>query len=578
MNILSFFRILFLTSFKFRNKDPRDISLWRAEGGVSVEINPTRYAIDFSVPEIENGYLLRSPPFVLRPGVHEISLNVATTKGACSLGVLDVRQDNWIASRAIDASDRQFHVVVPVTRKTLVELIVSAGNVAGAGPISATLSSVELETHGDRAAAETIILQRSERAELARWRREVQPRILLENLEAEIARQVAEPSNGYGIVGAVEIGYAARSITTLTRGDRLYVFVANAGDDSVTVLERAHPGASLVWKCDLLFPEFSTPIDVQAIQTKTETVLGVSFFHMQDVASHFGMTGFGTIPLDLILDRSKSNSAIRIDKAEIRILFSRSGIQGARNSAFLDGGKLGRWIAVADRDASLIALLYQSSDDVEWRLPAVLIPLEDGFEPVGISGHIQGNNAVFYSASRLSPKLAQVVCGADNQTHAVSMTDIGGLSRSSIAIGTFGKNKEMGLAVGLWGGDPRNVTTPYQGAVFYADINENGDLVNHAWFDAGINTTDVVAGDLDGDGIDELAVLNYGNGLNLDERSHLGDLQLFKKISGEFQHIATLDLPTPRIGLVTDYDGDGKLELGITLFHEKRLIIARHFK
>ena len=96
MNILSFFRILFLTSFKCRNNDPRDISLWRAEEGVSVEIDHTRYAIDFSVPEIENGYLLRSPPFVLRPGVHEISLNVATTEGACSLGVLDVRQDNWI--------------------------------------------------------------------------------------------------------------------------------------------------------------------------------------------------------------------------------------------------------------------------------------------------------------------------------------------------------------------------------------------------------------------------------------------------------------------------------------------------
>lgn len=560
-----------------RNYDPRDIALWQSDEEIREGLDSDKPCIHYSALDVEFDYLIRSPMFVLSAGLYEISLRGEITEGACSFGVLNVKNDSWITTQQIRALDGRARVLVPILKKELLQLVISANNTNGSASVTATLSKVKVEKKGDRSVAESMITQRAEQEDISRWRREVQPQQLLENLEAEIAHSEPRPAGSYGIVEATEIGYAARSIASFVKDKALYILVANAGDDTVTVLERELPSEPLKRKCDFQFPKFSTPIDVQTIQTENDGILGISFFHMQEVVSSFGMTGFGAISTNLVLERAAISDVVEIDKSEIQFLHSRDHFRGARNSAVVgkEGGH--RWLAVADRDASAIWFFYQAPEDETWRTPAYVMQLSAGFEPVGITGIMRGEKAVFYASARLLPQIATIVIAAEEDPEITAITDVGGLSRSSIAIGLFNNDKKLGLAVGLWGGDPRKITIPYQGSVFYADISDSGSLINHLWFEAGVNTTDVIAGDLDGDGMDELVVLNYGNGLNLEERSHLGDMQIFKKTTDNFECVATIDIPSPRIGLIADFDGDGRQELGVTLFHENRFVVIKHF-
>jgi len=562
-----------------RNSNPRDISLWVGAPLTNFEFDRDKPCIHYSASQTKFEFLIQSPQFSLAPGVYEISLRGEITEGACSFGVLNVKSNSWVVTQPMCDLGGQSHVVVPIVQKQYLQLVISANNANSSGLVSGTLSRVMIENIGDRSAAASMISSQAEQTEHVRWRQEEQPKQLLKKLEADImSRKRTDKSNHYALIEAAKIGYAARSAISVTLRDRFFVLVANAGDDSVTLLEREHVGGSLKRKCDLHFPEYCTPIDLQEIPVENDSLIGISFFHMQKVASAFGDTGYGTLSLNWILERTKSDQTIQVDKSDIQILHTRDGFWGARNSTIVCGGNLGRWLAVADRDASSIWLFYQAPNDKDWRVSPQVLPLEDGFEPVGISGIVRGRKAIFYVAARLLPKLAVIEATSREEAKIISVVNTGGLSRSSISIGRFDETSALSLAIGLWGGDPTDVTTPYKGSIFCADISDEGALINYCWFDTGTNTTDVVAGDFDNDGFDELVVLNYGNGLNLEERSDLGSLQIFKKKAGIFKCISTFDLPTPRIGLVADFDGDGRDELGVTLFHEKRLVIIKYIQ
>lgn len=560
-----------------RNFDPQQVNLWCGESLVKFELDRDKSIVHFSANQVKSEFLIQSPQFSLTPGVYDISLIGEINDGNCMFGVLDVKRNLWVATQPIFDLGGRAHVEMPIIKKEYLQLVISANNINSSGSISGTLSQVLITKTGDISSASSMIENQAEQAERVRWRQEEQPKQLLEQLDADIeAVKLANINNQYAVIKAAKIGYAARSAISVTLRDRFFVLVANAGDDTVTLLEREQVGGLLKWQCDLQFPEFSTPVDLQNISGDDDILIGISFFHMQKVTSAFGDTSYGTVSLNWILERSKSKQKINVEKSDIRILHSRTGFWGARNSTIVYGGNLGRWLAVTDRDASSVWLFYQSPDDKDWQLPPQVLPLEAGFEPVGISGLIRGQKAIFYVAARLLPKVAAIEATPLGEAKIISEVDTGGLSRSSISIGRFDESSALSLAIGLWGGDPTDVTTPHTGSIFCADILDDGELTNFNWFDAGTNTTDVVAGDFDNDGFDELVVLNYGNGLNLEERSDLGNLQVFKKFLGNFKCISTIDLPTPRIGLVADFDGDGRDELGVTLFHEKRLAIIKH--
>lgn len=580
MHIISYIRkFIRHLLISVRNFDPQDITLWLGGSLESFELDKIKTCINFSASNVQFESLLQSPQFSLSPGVYDISVRGDIATGSCMFGVLDIKRNKWVVTQAMRNLGGRSRVVVPIVQSEHLQLIISANNSNASGPVSGMLSQVVIALKGDASDAESMIAKQAEKAGRALWRQEEQPRQLLEKLDADIKNhKFSHRNNYYAVIEAAQIGYAARSTISVSFNDKLYVLVANAGDDTVTLLEREQVGDPLKWKCDLQFPEYCTPIDLQKIQSENDTLIGICFFHMQKVASAFGDTGYGTVSFNWILERSESDQPIKVNKSEIRMLYSRRGYWGARNSSVIDGGALGRWLAIADRDESNIVLFYQSQEDKVWRTPPEVISLEEGFEPVGISGLIRGQKAVFYIASRLLPKLAIIEATLVEEAKVISLVNIDGLSRSSVAIGKFDGGSGLSLAIGLWGGKPTDVTTLYKGSVFCSDISDDGSLTNHSWFTTGINTTDVVVGDLDNDGFDELVVLNYGNGLNLEERSDLGNLQIFKKSEGIFKCLSTHDLPTPRIGLVADFDGDGRDELGVTLFHEKRLVIIKYIQ
>jgi hypothetical protein len=466
---------------------------------------------------------------------------------------------------------------LPLLHDRKIQVIITAANHGGKGPVKGSVGRLSVDRIGDEAAARRKQSAADEAAALRKWRRDEQPGILIRSLEETIAAGPAAAVNGYRITQAPAIGYAARSLLPVDAGAAgFFVLIANAGDESISLLKRDSGGA-LVPAGQVVFPEHSTPIDLTALPGPAGMELGICFFHMAAQATAFGITGFGTVPFGLVVERAAGNG--RIAKEEITFLHQRSGHWGARNGALIPNTGRGDFLAVNDRDGSQVWVFQRPPGADKWRVPAAVLRLESGFDPVGITGLVlpDTGSPVFYVASRLLPKLAVISPGLapDAAPTVVQMADIGGLSRSSIAVGDFNGTGRSQLAVGLWGGDPRQVSTAFEGEVFHADIDDSGRLGNPRRFKSGTNTTDVVAGDLDGDGRAELAVLNYGAGLNLEERSDVGDVRIFKSDGAAFALAARLELPTPRIGAIADFDGDGRPELGVTLFFEKRLPIVK---
>jgi sulfotransferase famil protein len=541
----------------------------------------TRFALDgegvaFAAENARFEYLVVGEPRTLSPGLYRVQAQGSVSAGACVLGLLDQNASSWLVTFHVPRSGAREGELV-LTQETSVQPIVSAANQAGPDVVECRLDALSITRTGDLAAAASEQARRVADAQERQWRRETLPTLLLDRLDRAVASEAESAFRTYRIQQAPEIGYAARSVVAVDRGPAgFHVLVANAGDDTVSVLRRDGQGR-LAPIGDLQFPRHSTPIDIRTLDGPGGPDLGVCLFHMEEVKTDFG-TGFGVLGFEQALRAAETGEPVTIDR--LRVLHARDGVWGARNAVFVDGAEAGSWLAVVDRDQSAVWIFHREAGARDWPQAGEIVPLEPGFDPVGLSGCLAPatRRPVFYAAARLKPLLAVVAVPASSSTGAaiVQTVDMGGLSRSSVAIGAFESKDVREVAVGLWGGDPRELNTPFKGQVFHARMQDDGRLTDPGVFDAGPNSTDVVAGDLDGDGLDELAVLNYGAGLNIEERTALGGVQIFKKTNGSFRLAEAVDLPSPRIGLIADFDGDGRPELGATLFFEKRLAIVKH--
>lgn len=531
--------------------------------------------LSLSVRNVEMGYIILSPSIFLSRGLYEITVEIDLQKGNCGLGILDIDQEHWLESSPIARNQSVKRIVFPLLSPRKLRLILSGNNVTS-GEVVAKISAAKITLLGGRAAAEVELRRREEESRIRSWRRIEQPKLLLGRLDSEVANYRQGKQNKHvAIVDAPEIGFAARSVLPLQVDDKFYVFVANAGDDSVSVLSR-HDG-ELVHEFDLAFPANSTPISLIGVPSGSEVHLGVSFFRMvKDSQCSFG-TSFGIIPIQRILKNLDDCDSKEIGEDEITLLYEREGCWGARNAIFLNGGRYGDLIAVCDRDNSQLWIFYRAAEGDNWGRQPELLDLPEGFEPVGMTGYIDGDQANVYVASRLLPELLFVVRPANGGARIESSISTGGLSRSSVTMGTFSCAGDRYVATGLWGGDPRSINEPHLGSVFMLPIGIDGapQAENSFIVLAGTNTTDVVSVDIDDDGVDELVVLNYGTGIGIEDRTDLGGVMIFKFGMAGFEKIADVELPSPRIACISDLDGDGRLEVGIALFFERRLAVLK---
>lgn len=179
---------------------------------------------------------------------------------------------------------------------------------------------------------------------------------------------------------------------------------------------------------------------------------------------------------------------------------------------------------------------------------------------------------------RKAREMSVVRQDAAGRLTVVQRYPVDALSRSSMAIGNLRSPDKPDLAMAFWGRDPMaDIDKPVESRFMVASLQDNGLLADHAVYtDAGVNPTDIVAADLDGDGLDEIVVLNFGASAGELNRIHPGNVQVFKWDGASFRCVATLELPEPRFGYAIDIDEDGVDELVISLFFERKLAVIKY--
>ena len=133
----------------------------------------------------------------------------------------------------------------------------------------------------------------------------------------------------------------------------------------------------------------------------------------------------------------------------------------------------------------------------------------------------------------------------------------------------------MQLALAIWGGDPKDLNSKVRGKLCIADLDGDGTIEMIHYYTGGVHPTDVVAGDFDGDGVDEIALLNYGSGLGPTDRNDLGGVDIYKWQNNALQKEARIKVANPRIGAAMDIDSDGVDELVVSLFFERRMVVLK---
>lgn len=368
-------------------------------------------------------------------------------------------------------------------------------------------------------------------------------------------------------------GYAVRGLVYLPRDDRTGLLVsADVGDDCLTLREL--DGGRPCKRRRLRFPKSSAPLAL-AQWNQGRDLLATTFNFDQTNAAvdrsciwHFRGKEW---PLS---DRPGGGQVHRLPDP----VLSRDGHCGFRGIAVHTDTRGMHYVGVTDRDRHCLYLACIPADQEALSVhDFVCLDLRehsaDKIEPVGVS-IVPSPHPIFCISSRKRPQLLVVRWPSDRAPIVSQRVELKGLSRSSIAVGRVGSEQGWNVAVALWGGDPEDIDSPHAGEVAVFHCNASGTLSAVAtMLPAGTNATDVVMGDFDGDGRDELAVLSYGVGLNHFSRAEEGDVRIYKWIADSWELAWEVSVPHPRIGLAADVDGDGQLELVVSLFFADRLVV-----
>jgi hypothetical protein len=380
----------------------------------------------------------------------------------------------------------------------------------------------------------------------------------------------------WAVVDCIPAGYAIRGIDAFKDDTgKMRLITADAGDDAVAVVD-VEDGRLARRRAIKLSPS-STPIHLVTLAGRGgrpgAAVCMFNFDAGDTVRAETLLCMIDDLPAFAGRDGTVDPGR------DLRGLLRRPGHWGFRGVCKFQGVDGADSLAAVDRSTDLLHLIDDPIGKKEPAKPARVLHLGDGVEPIAVAAcPIEGNPGAvaFYVNSRRKEELIVARCaGADALPEIVQRVPIGGRSRSSVAVGRFRANGGPQVAAALWGGDPTVLNAAGVGGFVVGDIVPDGTVRSVTRHEAGINPTDIVAGDLDGDGVDELAVLNYGSGLNVASRMDAGGLHIYKYRDGSFVRVANIDVPSPRIGAIADIDGDGRNELIVSLFHERRLAVVK---
>ncbi len=541
-----------------------------SDGTLVYESNPQKY-----------GYLLLSPGIYLPHGNYSVDFQHQIELGGITVGICNKAVTCWIHSENYlsSGSGRLIHTV-PIGGCT-VRFVIAACNHFGEGVIRFTLKSFTLRRDPAMLAHYQNRLNKIRDSWRHRWR--TTGTSFVSNRKTDLLQcrgrmiQGVEQLVGlrqlgsYEVVDSAEVGYAVRGIELIrSKNGHQYLLTADVGDDSVSAVPVIN-GRLQPRRC-IQFPKQSTPMYISRLRTKNgydQAIL--SFFNFDTTSQNHKKTYVAVIDdLEALIEKAEVHDI----KRELSVMFERHGHWGFRGTCVEQEGDLSHRIAAIDRDADMFYLLTGTSLKGEVERLDIGVPTE----PIGVAAVPTAGDPgglAFYMSSRKSSDLVVVGRQSDGKLEVRQRYELGGRSRSSVAVGRMLNRESMAVAVALWGGDPTDINASGVGAFVVGELDGVGRIVREVRQQAGINPTDIAAGDFDGDGIDEVAVLNYGSGLGPGDRTNFGGVEIYKVHEGSFRRVAAIKLANPRIAGVVDIDGDGRDELVVSLFFERRVVVIK---
>lgn len=546
-----------------------------SDGSVHFESTPQKY-----------GYLLVSPRIHLAYGYYAFDFKLRLELGGVTVGLGNGDMTAWLTTENYYSSGRGRLVYTAPMRGVDVRLVVAACNPFGEGAVHFELSAIEARRNAAFLAHYWSRLDRVRGVWRDRWQTDAKSfiynrqadllqlkgRALLQSRRA-LGRRPGGSS--YQIVDSVEVGYAVRSITAIRgRDGSLRLVTADVGDDRLSVVPVVD--GRLQKRRSIQFPSQSTPMYVSSVRMPDGSDRAiVSFFNFDTTSRNHKKTYVAAIDdLDALIERGTVSDI----KRELSVLFERHGHWGFRGTCVEQGADLAYQIAAIDRNADMFYLMSGRPDGARIRGEVDRLDIGEPTEPIGVAAAPAPQDPggmAFYMSSRKTEDLAVVGRDASGRLEVRQRYRLGGKSRSSVAVGRFLARDRLDVAVALWGGNPTDLNEAAVGSFVVAKIGPDGRVTGEVRQTAGINPTDVAAGDFDGDGLDEIAVLNYGAGLGPKDRTNRGGVEIYKHVDGSFRRVASIPLANPRIAAVLDIDGDGRAELLVSLFFERRMAVIK---
>ena len=557
---------------------------WRSESSTVESHATSEEALEFVSKPTRGQMLMHSPVMSLGPGRYQVDCDVRLRKGGIAFGVLDTKSDAWVAQTTrTNSGTMRLHFSVPIGGYRA-ELVFSAFNWVGKGGITdASCRPVEVRRVADPTAYYRDNMKRFGDDRVREWRtvsKACASHLRLGYLacRGRIVRSVPAAlrfGRSYQVTDSQEAGYACRSIVGLTdKKGRLRLVTANTGHDSLSVID-LREGKMLPPKT-IQFSKQSTPIYLSTLSADDGTTHVVASLFNFDETGELQEKSYLTALSDL--DGLAEKDVVDIEK-DTNVLLSRPGFWGFRGSAVSQEGQGPFRLAAVDRDLSEFHILQGAARGGRIEVDAAKLDLGAGSEPIGIGqapDPLRNDRPIYYLSLRNTEEVICVGLGDDGKAAIRHRIGLNGLSRSSVAVGRFHDSDQDSVAVALWGGPPTDLLTPHRGKVAVGRIDPTGNLQDITYLDAGIHPTDIAAGDIDGDGRDELVVLNYGTGLTHQDRGHLGGVDIFKATgTSGWRRVASLPLANPRIATIADIDGDGIAELLVSLFFENRIVTIK---